>query len=96
MTTAFIPFESLRGPGPATSAAAVESRTPAPWMHLVPGSRPLVFVVDGSRLYEVSPELFAGPGRDETSLRQFQEAVGGNGPGYDRRAPISPSRSRFR
>ena len=85
MTTSFIPLESLRATGlGAVEPAAVESLTPAPWMHLVPGSKPLVFVVDGSRLYEVSPDLFAGlSSGDETSLREFHEAVHGFGPEHD-------------
>ena len=62
----------------------VEPVTPAPWMHLVPGSKPLVFVVEGSRLYETSPDLFAGLAAGEESiLRQFHEDVHGFGPELD-------------
>ena len=90
MTTAFVSLESLRGSGlagpPAAAVAdgALPDGIPAPWMHLVPGSRPLVFVVDGSRLYEVSPELFAGlSAGEETSTREFHDAVRDFGPRPD-------------
>jgi uncharacterized protein len=87
MTTAFVSLESLRGCGVAGSTTATATATVAdgaelddvraPWMHLVPGSRPLVLVVNGSRLYEVSPELFARlSAGDETSMRGFHDAVG--------------------
>ncbi len=82
MTTSFIPLESLLGLGAETKVA--ESLTPAPWMHLVPGAKPLVFVVDGSRLYEISPDLFAGlAAGEETILRKFHEDVQGFGPEFD-------------
>jgi uncharacterized protein len=84
MTTSFIPLESLRSTGLGALPPAVDSLTPAPWMHLVPGSKPLVFVVDGSRLYEVSPDLFAGlSSGDEASLREFHDVVHGFGPQHD-------------
>jgi uncharacterized protein len=84
MTTSFVPLESLRVPGLGAGSPAVESLTPAPWMHLVPGSKPLVFVVDGSRLYEVSPDLHAGlSSGNEVSLRKFRKAVGGFGTLHD-------------
>ncbi len=86
MTTSFIPLESLVGVGLGAGTRAVESLTPepAPWMHLVPGSKPLVLVVEGSRLYEVSPELFAGlEAGEESVLRTFHEAVRGFGPQFD-------------
>ena len=84
MTTAFIPIESLRASGltggPPGAVALECDPAPAPWMHLVRGTKPLVFVVDGSRLYEISPELFAGlAAGDASSLREFQEAVAGFG-----------------
>ncbi len=91
MTTAFIPLDALRGTGvsggPAATGPALSDLEPvgAPWMHLVPGDRPLVFVVDGSRLYEVSPELFAALSTgDEPSVREFHEAVGNFSAGGDR------------
>ena len=91
MTTAFIPLDALcatSGPdGPAATGNAVPDLdpVPGPWMHLVPGGRPLVFVIDGSRLYEVSPELFAAlSAGDETGVREFREAVGKFGAGSDR------------
>ena len=84
MTTSFIPLDSLRGSGKGALTAVVEPVTPAPWMHLVPGSKPLVFVVEGSRLYETSPDLFAGLAAGEESiLRQFHEDVHGFGPELD-------------
>jgi uncharacterized protein len=88
MNTTFVPIESLRGLGsalgpPATAAGADPASVP--WMHLVPGSKPLVLVVDGSRLYEVSPDLFGGLSRGEaSSIREFQEAIGGAGHGFER------------
>jgi uncharacterized protein len=84
MTTTFVPLESLRAACLGVDSTVVESLIPAPWMHLVPGSRPLVFVVEGSRLYEVSPELFAGlAAGDETTLKTFHEDVHGFGPKLD-------------
>ena len=84
MTTSFIPLESLRRVGLGALPSAVEPLTPGPWMHLVPGSKPLVYVVDGSRLYEVSPDLFAGlSSGDETSLREFRDVVDGFGPDHN-------------
>jgi uncharacterized protein len=84
MTTSFIPLESLRRPGLGAATTVVECTPAPPWMHLVPGAKPLVFVVDGSRLYEVSPDLFAGlEAGDETILRKFHEDVHGFGPELD-------------
>jgi uncharacterized protein len=80
MTTTFVPLEALRGVPPRPAAAAGEP----PWMHLVPGPAPLVFVVAGSRLYAVSPELYARLGEgDPAALADFRRAVGagaGGGP----------------
>jgi uncharacterized protein len=90
MNAAFVPIESLRGPGPAdglatAAAAAQNGAATAPWMHLVSGSRPLVFVVDGSRLYEVSADLFAGlSSGDAHIICEFRQAVGEIGPGSGR------------
>jgi uncharacterized protein len=89
MTHAFVSLESLRASGLDGGPTAGESRTPAPWMHLVPGPKPLVFVVDGSRLYEVAPDLYAGlSAGEEASLREFREAV--HGPGFGPGPDASP------
>jgi uncharacterized protein len=86
MSAAFVPIESLRGLG-SSGGLSVADAAAAPWMHLVPGPRPLVFVVDGSRLYEVSPDLFAGLSRGRAkSIREFQEAIGGSGHGFEDRS----------
>ena len=82
MTATFVPLEVLRLSGLRAQTSAAEPR--APWFHLVPGAKPLVFVVEGSRLYEVSPDLFAGlAAGKETCLREFHEAVHGFGPNAD-------------
>src|SRR2546428_7694666 len=38
---------------------------PVPGIHALPGEPPLVFVVEGSRLFEVDPELFAALSRGD-------------------------------
>ena len=82
MTTAFIPLESLSATGLSNGLSAAvavaeadPAPVPAPWMHLVPGPKPLVFVVEGSRLYEISPELFAGlsAGHARTACGSFRK-----------------------
>jgi len=42
---------------------------PPPGMHLLPGDPPLVFVVNGSRLFEVDPEFFESLARGEESAQ---------------------------
>jgi uncharacterized protein len=43
---------------PPAAAAAAHAITP-PWLHLLNGNPPLVFMVNGSRLFEVEPGFFA-------------------------------------
>jgi uncharacterized protein len=84
MTTSFVSLDSLRASALGADSRGVESLTPAPWMHLVPGAKPLVFIVEGSRLYEISPDLFAGlAAGDESILKKFHEDVHGFGPELD-------------
>jgi hypothetical protein len=84
MTISFVSLDSLRASALGADSRGVESLTPAPWMHLVPGAKPLVFIVEGSRLYEISPDLFAGlAAGDESILKNFHEDVHGFGPELD-------------
>jgi len=51
-----VALDELLAPRCGSTAAAGAA---APWFHAVPGRRPLVLVVAGSRVYELSPELHA-------------------------------------
>ncbi len=61
---------------PSEQSSFEEANNPQPWFHLMAGSKPLVFLMENSRLFEVSPDLFAAlADGDEQAIAQLQEAV---------------------
>src|SRR5262249_50889975 len=49
------------------------AREQPPWLHLLPGERPLAFLVRGSQLFEVDQQTLARlEGGEETALSQLQ------------------------
>ncbi|MBR8839080.1 MAG: SPASM domain-containing protein [Stigonema ocellatum SAG 48.90 = DSM 106950] len=63
-------------PTPAELSLFEEANIPQPWFHLIAGSKPLVFLMENSRLFEVSPDLFAALAiGDEEAIAELREAV---------------------
>lgn len=61
---------------PRRAESPVPRPTPPPWMYLVRGRRPLVWLVDGSQLFEVSEERFARlTAGDADSMAELRQAA---------------------
>ena len=89
MTAAFVPIESLRGPGPADGigAEAVRAAHPHPrrGCTLCPGRGRWFSSSTAHGCMKSRPiSLRAWPRATQASIREFQQAVGGNGPGLER------------
>lgn len=58
------------------SLSQIEVDSPQPWFHLIAGSRPLVLLMENSRLFEVSPDLFAAlTDGDKAAIAELLVAV---------------------
>ena len=70
MIDTFVPIEDLLS---ADSAHPLGAAASVPWFHLVPGTKPLVLIVESSQIYQLDREHFALlEGGDLASLEELR------------------------
>jgi len=66
------------------------SNAPPPWFHLLAGDRPLVWLVGGSQLFEVSPSDFERLAGGDQAMRTALQGISVAGPAWPDTAPEPP------